>query len=151
MILLHVGNRNFVLRTIEALSPKQWNGQERSETQIPFYLKPVYIEARSKNKQYQRYLCCTFSFKRLKCLEIEIFIVRNAVRKEKSCCLAVICRKRSAFDMQFSLIIVLIYLKTCVKDRGDSSARLLERGIWLVCIKALLLAVLSTFRSTLPN
>ena len=24
--------------------------------------------------------------------------------------------------MQFNLIVVLIYLKTCVKDRGDSSA-----------------------------
>ena len=36
--------------------------------------------------------------------------------------MAVICRKRSAFDMQFNLIVVLIYLKTCVKDRRDSSA-----------------------------
>ena len=36
--------------------------------------------------------------------------------------MAVICRKRSAFDMQFNLIVVLIYLKTCVKERGDSSA-----------------------------
>ena len=36
--------------------------------------------------------------------------------------MAVICRKRSAFDMQFNLVVVLIYLKTCVKDRRDSSA-----------------------------
>ena len=60
----------------------------------------------------------------------------------KSWGLAVICRKQSAFDMQFHLIAVLIFLKTCVKDREDSSARLLERRIWLVCIAALLLAVL---------
>ena len=52
----------------------------------------------------------------------EVFIIRNTVRKGKSWCLAVICRKRSAFDMQFNLIVVLIYLKTCVKDRRDSSA-----------------------------
>ena len=36
--------------------------------------------------------------------------------------MAVICRKRGAFDMQFNLIVVLIYLKTCVKDSVDSSA-----------------------------
>ena len=36
--------------------------------------------------------------------------------------MAVICRKRGAFDMQFNLIVVLIYLKTRVKDRRDSSA-----------------------------
>ena len=52
----------------------------------------------------------------------EAFIIRNTVRKGKSCCLAVICTKRSAFDMHFHLIVVLIFLKTCVKDRGDSSA-----------------------------
>ena len=34
----------------------------------------------------------------------------------------IICRKLSAFDRQFNLIVVLIYLKTCVKNRGDSSA-----------------------------
>ena len=33
--------------------------------------------------------------------------------------------------MQFNLIVVLIYLKTCVKDCVDSSARLLEKGISL--------------------
>ena len=36
--------------------------------------------------------------------------------------MAVICRKRSAFDMQFHLVVVLIFLKTCLKGRGDSSA-----------------------------
>ena len=56
----------------------------------------------------------------------EVFIIRNTVRKGKSWFLAVICRKRSAFDLQFHLIVVLIFLKTCVKDRGDSSAWLLE-------------------------
>ena len=49
------------------------------------------------------------------------------------------------FDMQFHLIVVSIFLKTCVKDHGDSSSRLLERRIWLVCIQALLLAVCKHF------
>ena len=32
------------------------------------------------------------------------------------------------FDMQFHLIVVSVFLKNvCVKDRGDSSSRLLER------------------------
>ena len=56
----------------------------------------------------------------------EVFIIRNTVRKGKSLFLAVICRKRSAFDLQSHLIVVLIFLKTCVKDRGESSAWLLE-------------------------
>ena len=42
---------------------------------------------------------------------------------------AVICRKRSAFDMPFNLIVVSIFLKTRVKDQGDGSRRLLERRI----------------------
>ena len=63
-------------------------------------------------------------------------------KKGKSWCLAVICRKRCAFDMQFHLIVVSIFLKTWVKDHGDSSGQLLQRRIWLVCIVALLLAVL---------
>ena len=47
------------------------------------------------------------------------------------------------FDMQFHLIVVLIFLETRVKDHdGDGSSRLLERRVRLVCIKALLLAVL---------
>ena len=72
----------------------------------------------------------------------EVFVVRNTVKNGQYCCLAVICRKWSAFDMQFHLIVVSIFLKTCVKDHGDTSSRLLERRIWLVCIKALLLAVM---------
>ena len=56
----------------------------------------------------------------------KVFIIENTVRKGKSWCMAVICRKRSAFDMQFHLVVVLIFLKTCVKGRGDSSAWLLE-------------------------
>ena len=35
----------------------------------------------------------------------KVFIVRNRVKQGKSWCLAVICRKWSAFDMQFHLII----------------------------------------------
>ena len=36
---------------------------------------------------------------------------------------------RSVFEMQFQLIAVSIFFKACVKDHGDSSSRLLERGI----------------------
>ena len=65
-------------------------------------------------------------------------------KKGKSWCLAVNCRKRSAFDMQFHLTVVLIFLKTCtcVKDHGDSSGQLLKRRSWSVCIMKLLLEVL---------
>ena len=42
--------------------------------------------------------------------------------------------------MQIHLIVVSIFLKTCVKDHGDSSSLLLERRVWLVCIEGLLLA-----------
>ena len=72
-------------------------------------------------------------------------MVRNTVKNGQSWCSAVICRKRSAFDMQFHLIVVSIFLKTCVKDHGDSSSRLLERRVLLVCIEALLLAVFEHF------
>ena len=34
------------------------------------------------------------------------------------------CGKRGAFDIQFHFTVVLIFLKTCVKDHGDSSSRL---------------------------
>ena len=44
--------------------------------------------------------------------------------------------------MQFHLIVVSIFLKTCVKDHLDSSNRLLEKRVLVVCIEALLLAVL---------
>ena len=59
---------------------------------------------------------------------------------QQSWCLAVICTKRRAFEIHFQLIVVSIFLKTCVKDHGDSSNLFLEKRIWLVCIKALLLA-----------
>ena len=71
----------------------------------------------------------------------EVFMVRNTVKNGQSWCLAVICRKQSAFDMLFYLTVVSIFLKTCVKDHEDSSSGLLERRIWLVCIEALLLVV----------
>ena len=45
-------------------------------------------------------------------------------------------------NLQFHLIVASVFLKTCVKDHGDGSGRLLERTISLVCIEALLLAVL---------
>ena len=90
---------------------------------------------------------CSWSLSEICKSVIEIFcekdfVVRNTVKNGQSWCSAVICRKRSAFDMQFHLIVVSIFLKTCVKDHGDSSSRLLERRVWLVCIEALLLAVL---------
>ena len=56
-------------------------------------------------------------------------MVRNTVKNGQSWCSVVICRKRSAFDMQFHLIVVSIFLKTSVKDQGDSSSRLLERRV----------------------
>ena len=57
--------------------------------------------------------------------------------------LAVIYRKRSAFETQFHLIVVSIFLKTCEKVHGaeDSFSRLQERRIWLICFEALLWAV----------
>ena len=72
----------------------------------------------------------------------EAFMVRNTLKTGQPWCLTVICTKRSAFDMQFHLIVVSIFSKACVKDHGDASSRLLERRIWLVCIGALLLAVI---------
>ena len=72
----------------------------------------------------------------------EVFMVRNTVKNWQSWCSTVICIKRSAFDLQFHLKVVSIFLKTWVKDHGDISSRLLERRIWLACIKALLLAVM---------
>ena len=36
---------------------------------------------------------------------------------------------KALLTMQFQLIVVSIFLKTCVKDHGDSSSRLLERRI----------------------
>ena len=52
--------------------------------------------------------------------------------------------KMSSYPIYYTthLTEVSIFLKTCVKDHGDSSSRLLERGVSLVCIEVLLLAVL---------
>ena len=50
--------------------------------------------------------------------------------------------KQAQFEKKFHLIIVSIFLKTFVKDHGDSSSRLLERRNSSVCIEELLLAVL---------
>ena len=47
-------------------------------------------------------------------------MVRNTVKNGQSLCSAVICRKRSAFDVKFHLIVVSIVLKACVKDHGRS-------------------------------
>ena len=56
-------------------------------------------------------------------------MLRKTVKNGQSWCSAVICRKRSAFDMQFHLIVVLIFLKTYVKDHGDSSSRLRKKDL----------------------
>ena len=64
---------------------------------------------------------------------------RNTLKNGQSWCSTVICAKRSAFDMQFHLIVVSIFLKTCVKDHGDTSSQLLERRIWLVWNKSALI------------
>ena len=45
-------------------------------------------------------------------------------------------------NMQFHLIVVSIFLKTCVRGHGESSSRLLERRVSLVFIEALLIVVL---------
>ena len=66
----------------------------------------------------------------------EVFMVRNSKKW------TVTCTKRSALDMQFHLTVFSTFFKTCVKDHGDSSSRLLERRVWLVCINSLLFAVL---------
>ena len=57
----------------------------------------------------------------------EVFIVRNTVKTGQSWRSAVICRKRSAFEMQFNLVVAPIFLKTYVQDHGESSSRLLEK------------------------
>ena len=67
-------------------------------------------------------------------------MVRNIVKTGKSWSSAIICRKQSTFEVQFLLILVSIVWKTCVKDHRDSFSRFLERRIWLVCIKALLVS-----------
>ena len=73
------------------------------------------------------------------------FMVIDTAKNGQSWCSAVIIRQQSGFDMQFHLIVVSIFLKTCVKDHGDSSSWLLERRIWLVCIQVLLLAFCKHF------
>ena len=55
--------------------------------------------------------------KKSKIFRDEAFKVRNTVKTGKSGCSAVICRKRSPFDMQFHLIVVSIgfnYLLICL-------------------------------------
>ena len=47
----------------------------------------------------------------------EVFTVRNTIKAGQSWCSAVICRIRCDFEMQFRLIVVSTFLKTCVKDR----------------------------------
>ena len=135
----------------------QWHRSCHSNemTLLPILLATVYLGTGTCSSKivhesfFLQYDWCSSSLSEICKSVIEIFwdvvfMVSNTctVTKEKSWCLAVICRKRSAFDVQFHLIVVSIFLKTCVKDHLDSSNRLLERRVGLVCIEALLLAVL---------
>ena len=79
----------------------------------------------------------------------EVFMVRNTVKKGQSCCLAVICRKRSAFDRRFHLLVLSIFLKK--KDRGDSSSNCQKERFDQYVSRRVLLAVLQTFWSTFTN
>ena len=83
-----------------------------------------------------------------------IFKARNTVKTwHLSWCSAVIYRKhwQSAFELKFRLIVFLFFLKTWVKDHGNSFSRLLEKRIWIVCIEALWLAAFETFSCALTN
>ena len=138
-----------------------WSGLQRHRschsnemTLLPILLAAVYLGTENRSSKIvhgsfflQEQPRCSWSLSEICKSVIEIFwdevvMIRNTVKNGQYCCLAVICRKWSAFDMQFHLIVVSIFLKTCVKDHGDSSSRLLERRVLLVCIEALLLAVL---------
>ena len=50
--------------------------------------------------------------------------------------------KKNGYYKQFYRIVVSIFLKTSVKDHGDSFTRLQQRRISLVCFEALQLEVL---------
>ena len=133
----------------------QWHRSCHSNemTLLPILLATVYLGTGTCSSKivhesfFLQYDWCSSSLSEIckSVIEIfweEVFMFRNTVKNGQSWCSTVICAKRSAFDMQFHLIVVSIFLKTCVKDHGDSSSRLLERRVWLVCIEALLLAVL---------
>ena len=134
-----------------------WSCHGNEMTLLPILLAVVYLgteNCSSKIIHWSFFLQwrprCSWSLSEICKSVVEIFwdkdfVDRNTIKNGQSWCSAVICRKRSAFDMQFHLIVVSIFLKTCVKDQGDSSSRLLERRIWLVCIEALLLAVCKHF------
>ena len=47
-------------------------------------------------------------------------------------------QKTKHFDMQFHLIVASSVLKTCVKDHGDSSSRLLEIRVSLYTYRSAL-------------
>ena len=125
-----------------------WSGLQRHRschsnemTLLPISLAAVYLGTEKCSPR------CSWSLSEIckSVIEIfwdEVFMIRNTVKSGQYCCLAVICRKWRAFVMQFHLIVVSIFLKTCVEDHGDSSSRLLERRVLLVCMEALLLAVL---------
>ena len=52
------------------------------------------------------------------------------------------CRKRSALETQFHLIVVSIFLKTCVEVHGDLALADCKKEGFDYCFEALLVAVL---------
>ena len=61
---------------------------------------------------------------------MNFFIVKNTVKKKENLDFWPLSVENEALlTMQFHPIVVSIFLKPFVKDRGDSSGRLLERRI----------------------
>ena len=83
----------------------------------------------------------------------EILMVGTSVYSYggQSWCSAVIFRKRSAFETQFCLRVVLFTFKHIWKNHGDSFSRSQERGIWISYIEVLFSAFFKIFWSTLTN
>ena len=73
---------------------------------------------------------------------IKFLSLENTVKQGKTWCLAVICRKRTRFWHTISPHSSFNLFKMCVNYVKDNSGQLLQRRISLLCIMALLLAVL---------
>ena len=72
----------------------------------------------------------------------EIYIYIFFLRLEMQYALDNFDVRPSSVENEATLKCSFNLLKTCVKDHGDNFSQLLERMISLVCIEALLLAVL---------
>ena len=114
-----------------------WSGLQRHRSchsnemmLLSILLAAVYLGTRNCSSKIihgslflQQQLRCSWSLSEICKSVIEIFwdkvfIARNTVKNGQYCCLALICRKWRAFDTQFYLIVVSIFLKACVKDHG---------------------------------